>query len=97
MAAAGRRCRRDRQPYIVLEYVRGERIDQYCDQRSLSIDQRIQLFLDVLAAVAHAHSNLVVHRDLKPSNILVTEQGEVKLLDFGIAALMSATVTTLRR
>lgn len=79
-----------RQPYIVLEYVRGERIDQYCDQRSLSIDQRIQLFLDVLAAVAHAHSNLVVHRDLKPSNILVTEQGEVKLLDFGIAALMSS-------
>jgi serine/threonine-protein kinase len=78
-----------RQPYLVLEYVRGERIDQYCDQRSLSIEQRIQLFLDVLAAVAHAHSNLVVHRDLKPSNILVTEQGEVKLLDFGIAALLS--------
>ncbi|HEV8330768.1 MAG TPA: protein kinase [Steroidobacteraceae bacterium] len=79
----------ERQPYLVLEYVRGERIDQYCDQRGLSIEQRIQLFLDVLAAVAHAHSNLVVHRDLKPSNILVTEQGEVKLLDFGIAALLS--------
>lgn len=79
----------DRQPYLVLEYVRGERIDAYCNQRGLDIEQRIRLFLDVLAAVAHAHSNLVVHRDLKPSNILVTEQGEVKLLDFGIAALLS--------
>jgi eukaryotic-like serine/threonine-protein kinase len=79
----------DRQPYLVLEYVRGERIDAYCNQRGLNIEQRIAIFLDVLAAVAHAHSNLVVHRDLKPSNILVTEQGEVKLLDFGIAALLS--------
>jgi eukaryotic-like serine/threonine-protein kinase len=79
----------DRQPYLVLEYVRGERIDHYCNQHGLDIEQRIRLFLDVLAAVAHAHSNLVVHRDLKPSNILVTEQGEVKLLDFGIAALLS--------
>lgn len=78
-----------RQPYLVLEYVRGERIDEYCNQRGLRIEQRIRLFLDVLAAVAHAHSNLVVHRDLKPSNILVTAQGEVKLLDFGIAALLS--------
>src|SRR6185503_14436605 len=78
-----------RQPYLVLEYVRGERIDEYCKQRGLGIEQRIRLFLEVLAAVAHAHSNLVVHRDLKPSNILVTGQGEVKLLDFGIAALLS--------
>jgi eukaryotic-like serine/threonine-protein kinase len=89
-----------RQPYLVLEYVRGERIDEYCNQRGLGIEQRVRLFLDVLAAVAHAHSNLVVHRDLKPSNILVTEQGEVKLLDFGIAALLSGgadDVTPLTR
>ncbi|HKQ12383.1 MAG TPA: protein kinase [Steroidobacteraceae bacterium] len=88
-----------RQPYLVLEYVRGERIDEYCKQRELGIEQRVRLFLDVLAAVAHAHTNLVVHRDLKPSNILVTEQGEVKLLDFGIAALLSAgdDVTPLTR
>jgi serine/threonine-protein kinase len=78
-----------RQPYLVLEYVRGQRIDEYCKQRDLGIEERLRLFLDVLAAVAHAHSNLVVHRDLKPSNILVTGQGEVKLLDFGIAALLS--------
>jgi serine/threonine-protein kinase len=90
----------ERQPYLVLEYVQGERIDQYCNQRGLGIEQRIRLFLDVLAAVAHAHSNLVVHRDLKPSNILVTGQGEVKLLDFGIAALLSGggdDVTPLTR
>ena len=79
----------DRQPYLVLEYVQGERIDRYCNRHGLGIEQRIRLFLDVLAAVAHAHSNLVVHRDLKPSNILVTGKGEVKLLDFGIAALLS--------
>src|SRR5688572_4986408 len=79
----------DSQPYLVLEYVRGEPIDKYCNGHDLGIEQRIRLFLDVLAAVAHAHSNLVVHRDLKPSNILVTGQGEVKLLDFGVAALLS--------
>lgn len=79
----------DHQPYLVLEYVRGERIDEYCNLHGLGIEQRIRLFLDVLAAVAHAHSNLVVHRDLKPSNILVTGDGEAKLLDFGIAALLS--------
>ncbi len=88
------------QPYLVLEYVQGERIDEYCRQRNLGVEQRIRLFLDVLAAVANAHSNLVVHRDLKPSNILVTEQGEAKLLDFGIAALLSSgadDVTPLTR
>jgi eukaryotic-like serine/threonine-protein kinase len=76
------------QPYLVLEHVDGKRIDEYCDDRALSIEPRLQLFLDVLDAVAHAHANLIVHRDLKPANVLVSTEGEVKLLDFGIAKLI---------
>jgi len=79
----------DGQPYLVLEYIRGEPIDSHCERRALSVGQRISLFLDVLSAVAHAHSNLIVHHDLKPSNILVTQDGVVKLLDFGLASLLS--------
>src|SRR5215475_5656942 len=66
------------QPYLVLEYVDGQPIDRYCDEKRSSIDERIRLFLDVQAAVAHAHANLIVHRDLKPSNVLVTGDGTVK-------------------
>ncbi|HEX6162460.1 MAG TPA: serine/threonine-protein kinase [Vicinamibacterales bacterium] len=76
------------QPYLVLELVNGEHIDAYCDERRLSIQRRVRLFLDVLAAVSHAHANLIVHRDLKPSNVLVNQAGVVKLLDFSIAKLM---------
>jgi serine/threonine-protein kinase len=76
------------QPYLVLEYVEGTPLDQYCDNNGLSVERRLRLFLEVLDGVAHAHSHLIVHRDLKPANILVSPSGAVKLLDFGVAKLI---------
>jgi len=84
------------QPYLVLEHVDGRRIDEFVRERALSLGERLRLFLQVLAAVGHAHANLIVHRDLKPSNILVTGDGAVKLLDFGIAKLLDADGTAER-
>jgi serine/threonine-protein kinase len=75
-------------PYIILEYVKGTSIIEYCRTHKLDIAKRLQLFNQVLSAVSYAHQNLIVHRDIKPSNVLVTDNGDVKLLDFGIAKLL---------
>lgn len=80
-------------PYLALEYVEGQPIDVYARERGLAVKDKLQLLLQVCAAVAFAHSRLVVHRDLKPSNILVTADGQVRLLDFGIAKLMEGDRT----
>src|SRR5690606_20871585 len=80
----------DGRPYLVMEHVEGEPLDRYCDARRLPVEARLALFTAVCEAVRYAHRNLVVHRDLKPGNILVTGDGTVKLLDFGIAKLLEA-------
>ena len=92
----------DGQPYLVMEYVEGQPLDQYCDERKLDLRKRLKLFIDICAAVQYAHQNLIIHRDLKPANILVTADGTAKLLDFGIAKLLnhgngSNTVSELTR
>ena len=80
-------------PYLAMEYVEGGAIDAYCRTHALPLRDRIALLLQVMAAVAHAHARLVVHRDLKPGNILVTSEGQVRLLDFGIAKLLEGERT----
>ncbi|MGI8436047.1 MAG: protein kinase domain-containing protein [Chthoniobacterales bacterium] len=80
----------DGRPFFVMEYVRGATLLQYCETQKLDRNARLELFREVCGAVSYAHRNLVIHRDLKPSNILVTEDGVPKLLDFGIAKLLTA-------
>jgi tetratricopeptide (TPR) repeat protein/predicted Ser/Thr protein kinase len=77
-------------PYFAMEYIEGEPIDKYCESHHLSIDDRLVLFERVCEAVSYAHQRLIIHRDLKPANILVTANGQVKLLDFGIAKLLDS-------
>ena len=88
-------------PFLVTEYVDGETIDRYCEERKLTVDARLRIFLQVCEAVDYAHRNLIVHRDLKPANILVNREGTVKLLDFGTASLTETaqndrTITRMR-
>ncbi|HSY27612.1 MAG TPA: serine/threonine-protein kinase, partial [Burkholderiaceae bacterium] len=75
----------DGQPFLAMEYVEGQTIERYCDNPQLSLSARLHIFLKICDAVQYAHNQLIIHRDIKPSNILVTEQGEPKLVDFGIA------------
>ena len=79
----------DGRPYFVMEYVQGQPIDEYCDSQQLTARERLVLFIKVCGAVQYAHQNLIVHRDLKPGNILVSPDGEPKLVDFGIAKMLN--------
>jgi serine/threonine-protein kinase len=90
----------DGRPYLVMEYIEGRLLPEYCRERALGERARLALFATICAAVQHAHSHLVIHRDLKPRNVMVRANGDVKLLDFGIAKVLEAdedaTVTRLR-
>lgn len=82
--------RADGNAYLVLEYVEGIPVDRWADEKRLGVADRLKLFLQICAAVSYAHANLVVHRDIKPANILVQENGQIKLLDFGVAKLIES-------
>ncbi len=78
-------------PYIVMEYIKGLPVDRYCEENQLDLYNRLLLFIQICDAIHHAHNNLIVHRDIKPANILVTEDGTIKLLDFGISSVIDKT------
>ncbi len=86
----------DGRPYIVMELIEGIPIDQYCDEHQLSIRHRIEIFRQACSAVQYAHQNLVVHRDIKPQNLLVTNSGDLKLVDFGISKMLEGQATATR-
>ena len=78
-------------PFFVMEFVEGQRMDAYCDERKLATTERLKLFLQICSAVQHAHQHLIIHRDIKPGNILVNAEGVPKLLDFGIAKILASS------
>ena len=84
-------------PFLIMEFVDGTTITEYCEENKLSVKERLKLFIDVCETVYFAHQNLIVHRDLKPSNIFVTKEGKVKLLDFGVAKVMDDEISELTR
>jgi eukaryotic-like serine/threonine-protein kinase len=86
-----------RQPYFAMELVHGRRLLTYCDQHSLNLRQRLELFVKVCDAIQHAHQRGLIHRDLKPANILIDESGQPKILDFGIARLTDSDAQATRR
>ncbi|HEX3896883.1 MAG TPA: serine/threonine-protein kinase [Rudaea sp.] len=85
----------DGRPFLAMEYIDGRRLDEYCDAEKLSIEQRLRLFVKICLAVQYAHEQLIIHRDIKPANILVTADGEPKLLDFGIARVVASAEVQL--
>ncbi len=87
----------DGRSYMAMEYVKGTDLLTHCKARGASLEERLRLFVQVCEAVTYAHAHLVVHRDLKPANIFVTAEGQVKLLDFGIAKLLQPTLVPMRR
>ena len=87
----------DQLPYLVIEYIDGHVITEYCDRNKLGVEARLKLFRDVCSAVHYAHQNLVLHRDLKPGNVLVDSTGQVKLLDFGIAKLLNPNLAGIEQ
>ena len=87
----------DQLPYLVIEYIDGHVITEYCDRNKLGIEARLKLFRDVCSAVHYAHQNLVLHRDLKPGNVLVDGAAQVKLLDFGIAKLLNPNLAGIEQ
>ena len=81
-------------PYLVMDYVEGLPLNQYCEAEQLSVNERLILFLQICSAVIYAHQNLIIHRDIKPCNILINAKGEPKLLDFGIAKILDPDLST---
>jgi serine/threonine protein kinase len=88
---------RDKTPYYVMEFIEGTPVNVYCRENNLDTNRKLNLFLQICEAVGYAHRQFIVHRDLKPSNILVTKNGQVKLLDFGIAKILESDTDAQRQ